>query len=67
MSTERVARFRAKQRRAGRVPVTLYLGRESLRVLDELSRPRTRGEVIEAALGKLQAETDAQQDMGAAA
>ena len=67
MSADRVAKFRAKQKRAGRVPVTLYLGRESLKVLDELSRPRTRGEVIEMALGRLQADAGEQSDMGAAA
>ena len=65
VSALRVARFRAKQKRAGRVPVTLYLDRELVKMLDELSRPKTRGEVVEQALGRLHAEAGAQEDIGA--
>jgi len=55
MSTERVARFRDRQRMMGRKPVTFYLTGDAIKVIKSLSRARTQGEVIEMALGRLRA------------
>ena len=49
-STELVAKHRKRQEQAGLRRVSVYLPPQSIETLQELSRPTTRGEVIERAL-----------------
>ena len=52
-STERVDRFRERQRRSGRKLVTLYLKPETIAVLKALAKGNPRGEIVETAISKL--------------
>ena len=53
MSTERVTRFRDRQRMLGRKPVTMYLTGDAIRAIKSLSRARTQGEIVEQAIQQL--------------
>ena len=58
MSTERVARFRDRQRMLGRKPVTFYLAGDAIRAIKSLSRAKTQGEIVELAIQQLTNKTD---------
>ena len=52
-SSERVARFRLRQRNSGRKLVTLYLKPETIAILRRLAKGNPRGEIVETAISKL--------------
>lgn len=52
-STERVIRYKQKQRQAGRKMVTLYLHPDTIASLRKLAGRKTRGEVVEQAISEL--------------
>lgn len=52
-SSERVARYRQKQREAGRRLVTLYLHPDTISKLRKLAKGHARGKVIERAVADL--------------
>ena len=52
-SSERVARYRQRQRNSGRKLVTLYLKLETVAILKTLAKGNPWGEVVESAISEL--------------
>ena len=49
-SSERVTRFRLRQRMSGRKLVTLYLKPQTIAILKTLAKGNPRGEIVETAI-----------------